>query len=1147
LHSPVKDEVVDTLDQEKPLYAEEAIEVEQARLLRLPADCTLPADYRIGLAISGGGIRSATFALGILEHLHAIGLLRCVDYLSTVSGGGYIGSWLATAIQRGRIDLSDPKKPFDADLIQHLRGFSNYLAPRASLSSLDSWTIATIWLRNTVLVQAQLFLLLSCALLLALAISWGFHLELPYEIGRGFLGFALVSLLGAAVTTRHCLRQKQKSLESYVVVFVMLAAMLQSLGAWQISHHLSRLDLFWLSPLLALLGVGFAILLERASYDKAMPENQKGQFGWRAATCLITGVVFGAFCSLLQYVAIYWHEELLQDPESFLHKAADWHAAVLGTPLILFAHSLLVTLLIGLMGRHMSDGVREWWSRIGAQLAMYAAGLMVLQLTAVYGPLALAWVRVHVSAALANTLTVGWLVTTLAGIMAASSDRTGDEEKNRSRLNRIAVLAPWVFLIGMLCFAAWVNMQLLAQLVDTQALAREPVWLAYEQPRLISGELLLAIWPKLYFHTPWFAPLLLIFVLTALLAYLSFRVDVNEFSLNHFYRNRLVRCYIGGSRKDRHGDTYQGFDFDDDIRLSEFRQDKAPYAGPYPIVNTALNLGSSSDLDQQERQATNFIFTPRRCGTFSLRSDQCGAVWSDSYLSGAQLGTAMAISGAAASPNSGYHTAPLAALLLTVFNVRLGWWVPSPRRDNNKNHWRRSPLFGLYYLLAELFGAANARREFLYLSDGGHFENLATYELLRRRCSLIIICDGEQDEKYQFDGLARLIRLARKDLNAEIDIDVSAIRNTGDTLSRQHVAVGTVTYRFDGKEQKGSLIYLKLSLTGDEPRDLLGYADQHPQFPHQSTGDQFFSESQFESYRELGRHAAEHAFQPVAGQLQNLDENKLTKLLWRMRSFWMAPAPSRDQFTRHTHTLTRLWHELREDPSLSFLDAQIFPQWNELVAAIPGREAAAASTHNWLPRTERQMRRSFFYLCAVIQLMEDVYTDLNLGENHSHPDNGGWINLFRQWAYCGMFRVVWFQMRGTFGARFRTWCETYLGLDVDEKHMIFVRPITLDDLNGYERRRLAAKGEEEGDVIYGFFLRTANPVENESQEFYDYRFGCARVNQSDPSRRFLRVQNHLRGMWLSSMATRKLEEAIGRSQSMRFTSTELQQQPIEDR
>jgi len=298
----------------------------------------------------------------------------------------------------------------------------------------------------------------------------------------------------------------------------------------------------------------------------------------------------------------------------------------------------------------------------------------------------------------------------------------------------------------------------------------------------------------------------------------------------------------------------------------------AGYFGPYPLVNATLNLTRGSELAWQERKASSFLFAPRYCG-FDLGRPRANGrdpdLWPSAYRPtetyaypdcGVHLGTAMAISGAAASPNRGFHTSASLAFLMTVFDVRLGWWLGNSRR--NKKAGKSSPELGLMYLVKELLGLTDDRSGFVYVSDGGHFENLGIYELVRRRCRYIIACDAEQDENLKFGGLAGAIRKCRTDFGVEINVDLHRLEKV-DGLSRAHCVVGTISY--PKPEPAGVLLYIKATLTGDEPSDVSEYRSRQTAFPHQSTGDQWFDESQFESYRRLGLHIADGAFGGAGG------------------------------------------------------------------------------------------------------------------------------------------------------------------------------------------------------------------------------------------------------------------------------------------
>ena len=214
----------------------------------------------------------------------------------------------------------------------------------------------------------------------------------------------------------------------------------------------------------------------------------------------------------------------------------------------------------------------------------------------------------------------------------------------------------------------------------------------------------------------------------------------------------------------------------------------------------------------------------------------------------------MGISGAAASPNMGSYSSAPVAFLMTLFDVRLGQWLGNPR--NPKTWQRATPRFGLTYLLNELFAGTDDEAAYVYLSDGGHFENMGLYELVKRRCGLIIVCDAEADDCYGFTGLGNAIRKCRIDLGIDIELNVSDIvpPELGKP-SKKHCAIGTIHYEaVDKSAPTGTIIYFKASLTGDESTDIKNYHTMHPQFPHETTVDQWFTESQFESYRELGYH-----------------------------------------------------------------------------------------------------------------------------------------------------------------------------------------------------------------------------------------------------------------------------------------------------
>ena len=329
----------------------------------------------------------------------------------------------------------------------------------------------------------------------------------------------------------------------------------------------------------------------------------------------------------------------------------------------------------------------------------------------------------------------------------------------------------------------------------------------------------------------------------ATLFLLGFRIDINEFSLNAFYRNRLVRCFLGAARTapgERKPQESTGFDDGDDLELARLAGPDGSLSGPLHIINCALNLGGAGDLSLHTRHSASFTLTPFYAGSdyshtqdgergscvgFVPMSDDdnrsritTGSTTAcptdctiGNAIGGTTLGRAIAVSGAAASPNMGYHTSPVVAFLLTVFNLRLGWWFPNPGTQAGST---AAPRFNLGYMFAELFASATYRSRFLMISDGGHFENLAVYELIKRRCAVIIASDAECDAKLSFEGLGTLIRMCDVDLGVGIDIDVRSLRPRPDApWSGQRVAVGTIRYP---DRTPGTLIYLKAAMTGHE-------------------------------------------------------------------------------------------------------------------------------------------------------------------------------------------------------------------------------------------------------------------------------------------------------------------------------------------
>jgi hypothetical protein len=300
---------------------------------------------------------------------------------------------------------------------------------------------------------------------------------------------------------------------------------------------------------------------------------------------------------------------------------------------------------------------------------------------------------------------------------------------------------------------------------------------------------------------------------------------------------------------------------------------------PLHLINATLNLSEDPELAWQDRKGESFTLSPLHAGSADRslgfrRTDYPFPPTERRYGgdAGISLGTAMAISGAAASPNMGYHSSPVVTFLLALFNARLGWWLGNPGpagAETYPDYYVRRPA---RWLLRELRGRTNRRAEYVYLSDGGHFENLGLYEMVRRRCRFVVVSDAGSDPQASFEDLGNAIRKIRIDFGIPIEFTdglpiYSRAQAAEEETPGSHFALARIGYsRVDQRDgepgvEDGILLYLKPAVYGVEPVDVRNYATRHREFPHETTVDQWFSEAQFESYRALGFYVIERALE----------------------------------------------------------------------------------------------------------------------------------------------------------------------------------------------------------------------------------------------------------------------------------------------
>ena len=853
---------------------------------------------RSALCFSGGGIRSATFGLGILQGLASCslqqkgqrpGLLGEFDYLSTVSGGGYLGSWFsawATRLARPGTnkltccteeDLVDgpaevirqlahsPDSGFEPEpaTVKHLRTYSNYLAPKVGLLSADTWALVNTVVRNIILNWFVLIPLFA-AVILAPALAWHLLWLKPETIPHSTLWFLLTAgVFAGALSTAYIGfdlpdgGDAQKPTKWFVLVsFLPLsfaATCLTIFWAW-LPHGdpnapwwnviaCGKEGLCWwhFGIVGALMhGGGMASGLAFVDLKYHRPPRRIG-----VATALfaaLTGFAGGLMAEAITRLAPHAVDAKLTYSRLY---------ASLSFPMLMGVFLVSGMLLVGFTSYITEDEDREWWAFAGGRFLAVAAGWAISAIIVLYAGYVLQWVNGQLSAAFtAITGLSGWAAAKLA---ASPSTPSGfDEYKScpikPSRLQMAKeygarLLLP-VFLILLAMLISAMNFSLL-RLINRLPDKIPSFWPPFLKP---LGDVSA--------HVFWLSGFYLAICLIA-----SYFINVNKFSLHGMYRMRLIRAFLGASNTDRHPNLFTNFDSADNMPMCTLTRQK-----PLHVVNMTLNLVGGNRLAWQQRKAESFTSTRLHTGGSRVgyrESSFYGGRFKETPKAlPITLGTAITISGAAASPNMGYHSSPLLGIVMTLFNARLGWWLGNPQAPDNL--WKRpGPRFGIRPFIDEALGLTNDQANWLYLSDGGHFENLGLYEMVLRRCRLIVVSDAGADPNFSYEDLGNAVRKIRIDLGIPIQFEPPSLpmSRTGeptDKFSGQHCAIARILYSaVDGEVQPGTLIYIKASRNGNEPPDVKQYAASNPAFPHQSTAEQFFNESQFESYRRLGLHVIE--------------------------------------------------------------------------------------------------------------------------------------------------------------------------------------------------------------------------------------------------------------------------------------------------
>lgn len=809
-----------------------------------------------GLALSGGGIRSATLSLGTLQALAQAQVLLQFDYLSTVSGGGYAGSFLGSLLMPQRTRQGEDGGATDAELmagaqaglthlrateqndnaaqttatrpISWLRHSGRYLAPNGGG---DVWYAFTMWLRNLLAVHYVLGLSLVCLLVLL-----------------GLANEAMQPLLTAALQQGG----------------------IQAEPGWNPGLLFALLALLVLA--LALLPLGIAY------WYTEMPKSQ--QPGWLAGVWTRTFVVGALMGPALwaawrfwgQSMPLAWQDLGVQAIAAWLLLAALWYLAA-------WTHSCLSAPLA-----HPMNAMQVTRTRLTRWLSLAlgsATGLAVIAGVMVVCQWLLQQLQLHPW----HGMGAAGLTTALLGVWKLVPKKIPGLGQPQA-LQWLPLLG--AVALGILLILGWGMVA--ALLVGGNAAG-------------VSWFIVLSLFPFAYVTGESFQ-------------FLNLSTIQNLYTAR-IVRAYLGATNSDRARASGGQDMTEPH-VNDDLSLARYYgsqqstgKPQLASLAPLHLINITINetVAPKGSLVNQDRKGVPLTVTPDGYlvnGKFHLRHAAHGHSGTDFELM--SLGRWIGISGAAFAPGLGRGTRAELSMLMVLANVRLGYWwkasVAAMRAAGQSRQWPFSTQLHLWReLRAHFYGQADSH---WYLSDGGHFENTGVYELLRRRLDFILALDNGADPSYQFADIANLMRLASVDLGASFTpltgaglkqkLGDSSAARLADLLGDPHGFASDpgqashflMAYQVslpptdDFAAHTTSLLWIKPRLTQESSLDLRQYQATHPAFPQESTADQFFDDQQWESYRKLGQQAGQALIDPALRQ--DARDGALETLLWALRS-----------------------------------------------------------------------------------------------------------------------------------------------------------------------------------------------------------------------------------------------------------------------
>lgn len=917
---------------------------------------TFTTDDRVGLALSGGGIRSATFNLGLLQALNEKGVLKQVDYLSTVSGGGYIGGfwtrwWQAVSEKKpekaGQVKdfppptekddgtaVKTPKEIPEPAAIRHLREFSRFLIPRQGLN-MEFWSAA-------------------------ITVLCGVVTSLVAALATVLLVMALWALLAAQMI-------EYRPFGNGVILAVVVLAVF---GA---SELVSR----------------------RADESEVAPSMRKTFKRWRRFWASMAVVLTGAFWGLTTRC---FAKELETSWQCLLPESG----AILFVPCMVLAGSLAVLTITRLCwerfrkehdtekrGRHIARA---------AALEQVMGRLLAVQVAwaVMAGVWALAqWLKQKAGdGSFTGVGGTGTLTAVLTMFFVWTRDWLTQPKKEARYEKFLDKLKPWV-------------PQLLANGIVVLLFVLAAVYILGCSS---AGGNWLVFW-----------------ILLACLGVLGLVVllfDPTRVGMHEFYRARLTRCYLGASERAEPEDQGSAAPrdrtsvehSDDDMRLHDDN------GNPIHLICCAANHLWGDLMSTLHRGARSAVLSRH-----GIAIGNCWIEDNDLWLSAALTASAAAFNSLMGERNMELGRA--VAFVMTTLNLRLGLWVKNPANckhhdpEGRKLPSRRTWFPGLFFF-KEMFGMAQCRTDkhaaaYMHLSDGGHFENLALYELIRRHCRYIIVSDAGQDLKFDFTDFGRAARRVREDFGVEIEINLTPLKPDADGLSKQHLAVGTIHYNGVEGADKGTIVYFKPTLVGDEPPDVQQYRRREPSFPHETTGDQFFDEAQWESYRRLGEHICHASLRMIKRRafISSHDLFRQIRLNW-YRVPWMQG----DGGIRLCEHAAALENALREHDNPA-LRREFF---GDMLSAAPVSPAANAGTAP--AAAVGQTASDVLMAIRALKFMEEAWLICELDDYWSHPLANNWMACLHRWAAMPTVRHWWPLLTPLFGTDFQNFARETLKL-----------------------------------------------------------------------------------------------------------------------